>query len=249
MGKKIDRFVLTIAFAGGIYLLLRRKIASDILCIALSVLICMLFTKLIRKIITGANKSAYLQKKRIRKISSGTIMQLACGDEAEAREKLSGMLNKIYHENCNMELIQYPPSACLEQQKIFECWKKHCGTDRLVICATCKCEQQARILASSMKNPRIALIDAEAMRNMIAECPEEMLAEESHQRCSMKTRFIKLSALIFKRKNAPRCLLFAMSMLGIYLLNGRTSYLMCSMGLFFCTLVSLHRRSRPAKLF
>lgn len=249
MGKKIDRFVLTIGFAGVLYMLLRRQIANDAICILFAVLICCICTRLLRKVCGALQKCSYLQRAQIRRHSSGAIMNLACGNEEQVRNNIACMIHKVFQDDSTLEVIQYPPSSGLDQQILFECWKKHRGESKLIICATCKCDQQVRILASSLKNPKIALLDADGIKNIIAHCPEEMNLHEEESKVSGTARFQKIALLLFNRRNAPRCLLFSMSMLGIYLLNGRLVYLVASVLLLFCVFVSFHMRKRPLKLF
>lgn len=250
MGKKIDRFIISLAAALGLYALLRQRIRNPALAIPIAICILAIFKKLMRKLQAAIGRSACFQKRRIRMQSAGAIMHFACADPELTRARLRAMLEKLYHESeTALEIIQYPPSASLDQQRLFDAWKSYRGEKKLIICATCKCEPAVRALASGMKEPKIALIDADAIRSMIAECPEEMLADPPAPRKQISLRFKKAAALLLQRKNAPRCALLGTSMLGIYFLNGKISYLIGAMLLFFCALASLRRSSKPAKLF
>lgn len=250
MGKKIDRFVLSLATALGLYYLLQQRIRNPALAIPIAICMLALFRKLIRKLQGAICRSAYFQRRHIRRQAAGAIMHFACADPEFTRARLHAMLDKLYHEGeAALEIIQYPPSATLDQQRLFDAWKSHRGEKKLVICATCKCDPAARALAGGMKAPKIALMDADAIRSMIAECPEELRAEPPAPRRQILLRLKKAAALLLQRKNAPRCALLAACMLGIYFLNGRISYLIASMLLFFCAIASLRRASKPAKLF
>lgn len=103
-------------------------------------------------------------------------------------------------------------------------------------------------MASTLKEPKVAIIDASTLSQLIAEHPEGLYRpEEKHER--RKLRMKHILAMIFNRKNAPRCLLFSVTMLLMYLLGGNKWYLGSAMLLFFTGMVSLRHINRPAKLF
>ena len=175
-------------------------------------------------------------------------MQLACMEPESARQHLANLLKKCYDCNAPLELIQAPPSSSLAQERVFELWKAHRAEGQLIICASCASDRGCQSLCASLKQPKIALLDAEALAQLLAEHPEFRPAEEPEER-RKKRRFRQISALLIQRRNAPRCLLFSAAMLLMYLLDGRMSNLIASMALLFLALTALKRPSRPAKLF
>ena len=148
-----------------------------------------------------------------------------------------------------MDVIQFPASASLSQDALFECWKKHRGKERIVMCVTCCCDSDCRNLAKSLKLPKVALLDADNIAFLIAEHPEGFVIREEHNHRKISMRVKKAATLLLNRRNTPRCLLFAVSTMGIYFLNGNKCYLLSSLLLLLAALISLRRNPKPAKLF
>ena len=157
------------------------------------------------------------------------------------------LLKKSYAGEYAVELVQAPPSGSLSQRELFEVWKTHRDAERLAVCATCECDSSCRMLAATLRQPRIALIDAQLLAQLAAahpgvlELPGE--AQRPHRQLGRSLH------LLINRKNAPRCFLFSVSMLILYALSANPYYLISSMALLFLALASLHRAPRPAKLF
>ena len=178
------------------------------------------------------------------------MMHLACMPHAQARQLLENLLHQDYSGEYAVDLIQSHPSAVLSRQQIFELWKEHQDQQRLVICATCPADSGGRLLASSLKAPRVALMDSTTLAQLIAEHPSGMLPkEEVSCRKSIRQRFQQIAARLLNRRNAPRSLLIAISLFILYLLSGKLYYLISALSLVFLSLVSLRHTHRPAKLF
>lgn len=248
MGKKIDGFVLSVLVAFALYLYFCRWIGNHTVSLLLSALSYFLISKLIRKLYLHISDSALMQKRRYRKQAGSAVMHLACMEEDLAHQQLSELLKQSYDCDATMELVQWPPSSTLTQEKIFDLWKVHRGEDQLVICASCASDSNCKSMCASMKQPKIALLDANALAQLFAEHPQ-WYPKEPGAVPKRKHRFKQLGALLFQRKNAPRCLLFSAVMLMMYLLGGRISNLIASLALLFLALSALKRPSRPSKLF
>ncbi len=251
MGRKIDRFVLTLAAAGGLYLYFLGAVRNRYAAIALALVSCILLRKLLGCAMALLMNGRFMRRRRIRHCASGAVMRLACMDEAEASQRLSNLLREAYGAECPLELIQLHPSTKLPQDRLFEAWRLHRGEAQLAICATCACDADARALASSLKSPKVALVDAGLLRQLIAEYPQGFDCGEaqSPRRRRIAPALRRAGSLLCNRRNAPRGLLFAAAMLLMYALGGGIAYLIAAMVLLFLALVSFHRAPRPAKLF
>ena len=248
MGKKIDRFVLTLAAAGAFYFYYRNAFHSRMLAIALALLSCAVAVKLLSRLLALAGRAPWMQRRRIRKSAGSAVMRLACMPRAEALEQLEALLRESYGGAFAVELIQAHPSTNLSQDRLFETWRAHRDDERLAVCATCACDSACRMLASSLREPKLALIDAGMLAQLISEHPERVPVQDEAQR-RPRLRLRRAAALLINRKNAPRCLLFSGAMLLMYLISANAGYLVSSMALLFLALASLRRANRPARLF
>ncbi len=250
MGKKIDAFVLTLAAAAGLYFYFLGALKSRVAALLLALFCCALLAKLARRIIALIAQGRFWRKRRVRRCASGALMRLACMDAAEARERLANLLRASYGAECPVELIQLHPSTKLPQDRLFDAWRAHRGEAQLAVCATCSAGADDRALAASLKSPRVALVDANLLRQLIAEHPEGFDCDSAAPASPrLRFRLRRAAALLVNRKNAPRGLLFACVLLALYALNGSLTYLIAAMALLFLALVALHRAPRPAKLF
>lgn len=247
MGKKIDGFMLTLGMAVIFYHFFYRAFHDRRAAIALALFCCAVLSKLIKRLFSLFARLPWMQRRRIRRHTGGALMRLACMDENEALLSVEKLLALSYRNSAPVALVQAHPATSLNGEKIFEAWRAHQGEERLVICATCKCDMSNRMLAQSLKQPKLALIDAEALSLLVAEHPEGLLSKADTKPPRLRLRY-GLQMLI-DRKNAPRCLLFSISMLSMYIFSGNVFYLIAALLLFMIALVSLHRAGRPAKLF
>ena len=248
MGKKIDRFILSAAAAAAFYFYYQKAFSSRALSILLALISFIVFRKGIGIFCGISARFGWLERRKLRRQAGGAIYGLALLPEEEAQKKLAVLLQRCYGEESLPVIIQNHPSQPLSQQQIFDAWKKHRGRDKLVICATCAADAACRSMAAELRQPRCALIDAAMLSQMIAEHPAGFtLAKNSSSR--VRLHFRHAAGLFLNRRNAPRCLLLALSMTAIYLLSGKALYLVCGMALFFAAFVSLKTAVRPAKLF
>lgn len=248
MGKKIDGFVLAVITAAAFYLYFYRAIGNHAAAFILSGICFFLLCKLTKKTAGLIKRNKWFRRRSIRKQTGSTLMKLACEDAADAEESLSTLLEHCYGEKYPLELVQLHPSSLLSAERIFEIWKRHRGEEHLVLCATCKCSTENRILCKTLKQPQLAVLDADTLSQLIAEYPEGILVKEEPHKVR-KIRVKRIAALMIHRKNAPRCIVFSFSMLLLYLMSANISYLIAALFLMFVALASLHRASRPAKLF
>lgn len=247
MGKKIDGFVLTLALAGALYFFFRGAFESRVLALALALLTCAVICKFLRRLWGLLSRGKWLQRRRIRKSAASVAMHLACLPREEALAKLETLLKNSYEGDYAVELIQAPPSGALTQRELFEVWKAHSGAERLAVCATCGCDPACRLMAAGLKRPRLALIDAQLLSQLTAANPGVLELPRETQRVPCRLR--RSLALLFNRKNAPRCFLFSAAMLAMYVFSANLYYLIASMALLFLALASLHRAPQPEKLF
>ena len=248
MGKKIDLFVLSMGISTGFYLFFRGAFQSRMLCILLSLLGCAVAMRLLRAFSGLLSKSALIKKRRLRKQAGSAMMALACMDEAEAREKLCKLIQRVYGCDYPLELLQCHPAATLKENDVFDLWKRRKGENRIVLCTTARAEASCRSMAASLRQPQIALIDSEMLSQLVAESPEGMFPAEEKRLCR-QNRLLRMRDQLFQRKNAPRCLLMFASMLMIYVFSANLVYLACALFLLFAAAVSLRRKGKPAKLF
>lgn len=247
MGKKIDGFMLTLGTALILYHFFYRAFGDRRAAIPLALFCCAVLVKLMRRIFALFTHLPLLKRWRIRRHTGGALMRIACMDEHEALQSVEKLLALSYRNDAPVALVQAHPATSLSGEKIFDAWRSHRNEERLVICATCKCDPNSRMLAQSLKQPKLALVDADALSLLIAEHPEGLLPETDTKRPRLRLRY-GLQILI-DRKNAPRCLLLSLSMLTMYIFSGNIFYLIAALFLFTIALISLHRAGRPAKLF
>lgn len=248
MGKKIDRFVLTTIFAAGLYLYFERAFQNHVLAVALALLSCITLIRLLASIGHWFENTAWKQKRILRKKSSGALMLLACMEEADAAQHIRSLLLSGYDWNAPFELELLHPAIQLSQASIFNAWRAHRNSEKLLICTTGKCTHEAKLFASSLKEPKIALIGGDTLALLIAEHPEECLFVESGRK-KCRLRIAHIIHTIFNRRNVPRGLVFTLSMLIMFVFSGNICYLLASLFLLFAILVSLRKVNKPAKLF
>lgn len=251
MGKKIDRFVLTVIAMAGFYFFYQQAFHMRALSLMLSIISSLVLRKLVRSILNLLNQSRIFRRKRMRKCACGAMMRLACLPDSEAQMEMETLVRKIYKGDYAVAVIQAHPSEKLNTQSLFELWKSHYQKqERLVICATCAADTDCRLLACSLKAPRVALLDSAALVQLMAEHPEGMCADEAPSpRARLRQRMRHASYLLINRKNAPRGFVFSISMLALYLLSGKIWYLISALFLLFLVLASLRKASRPVRLF
>lgn len=248
MGKKIDYFVLTAGITVLFYFYFRGALGNPAIAMILALICCLIINR-IRRLLSRLFRSSSCAKRReYRKHAAGALMYLACMDAEDALEKLRSLIEKIYGGQYAMAVLQQHPASVLQPEELFRVWKAHRGEEKLVVCATCHSEAACRAMAADLKQPKLALIDAGALSQLLAEHPEGMFPpEEKQQRRRLKLR--RLQDLLICRRNAPRCLMMFASMLLIYVFSANFFYLAAAMLLLMIALLSLRRQARPAKLF
>lgn len=251
MGKKIDRFVFTVIAMAAFYFFYQHAFHIRALALLLSIISCLVCGKILRSLWNLLCCSRLFRRKRMRKCAGGAMMRLACLTAAEAQTELETLVHQIYKGDYALAVIQAHPSGKLSQQKLFELWKSYYQKqERLVICATCGADADCRLMAGSLRTPRVALLDSTALAQLIAEHPEGMCPPEAPSvRTRFRQRICQAGYLLVNRKNAPRGFIFSISLLALYLLSGKIWYLISALLLLFLVLASLRKASRPARLF
>ncbi|MDO5323988.1 MAG: hypothetical protein Q4G06_08195 [Clostridia bacterium] len=248
MGKKIDLFVLQVALAAAFYLYFRGAFQSRVVALVLALLSCFVLLRLGRKLLALLKNCRWMRKRAVKRGASGAVMRLACLPEEEAVSIVSALLNKSYGAVPELALVQQHPSLQLSEDRVFEIWRAHRGSTQLAICATCRADDSCRALAASLRAPRVALVDASALEQLICAHPEHLVApQEKAVRAKLHLR--RAAQLLVNRKNAPRNLVLAASMLVLYLFSGHAVYLFCALALLLLALISLRHAPRPTKLF
>lgn len=248
MGKKIDIFVLTFLAAACLYLYFWQTLGHPLVAIGAALLCTLVGAKTLRRIGARVWGSRYLKSQRYRRQADGLILELACIEIADARAQLSALFEKCFHAQYPIELIQAHPSANLSCNAVFNVWKRHRGDDHLVVCATCPCTADVRMMSAALSSPKIAIVDSERLKDLMAQYPQELKICASHGKLpAMRLR--RLMRRIIDRKNAPRCILFAFSGMLMYVFSGNLLYLISAMSLFALALISFHRPSATARLF
>lgn len=248
MGKKIDLFVLQVALAAAFYLYFRSAFQSRIVALMLALLCCFVLLRLSKKLLSLLKNCRWMRRRAVRRGAHGAVMRLACLPEDEAISIVSALLNRSYGAVPELALVQQHPSLRLSEERVFELWRAHRGSAQLAICATCRADDPCRALAASLRAPKLALVDASALEQLICEHPEGLVApREKTVRARLQLR--RAVHLLVNRKNAPRNMVLAASMLLLYLFIGNAVYLFCALALLLLALISLRHAPRPSKLF
>lgn len=248
MGKKIDRFVLTSVLAAALFFYFESSFHNGKLAIILALFCCIIIVKALRRLYLLFENTLWQQKRSLRRKSSGMLMQLASMQESEAAKHIQYLLHAGYAWDEPTIIELQHPSLSLSRESVFSVWRNHRGTEKLVLCTTGKCSSEARVFASSLKSPKIAVVDADILSHLLTQYPSEYLSGLSnHQKRRLKLE--NIMNMILNRRNAPRSLLFSFAMLVMYIFSASKYYLAGSMILLFVVLVSLRRTKWPAKLF
>ena len=248
MGKKIDLFVLQVALAAAFYLYFRGAFRSRILALGLALLCCFVLLRLGSRLLALMKNCRWMRRRTLRRGANGAVMRLACLPEEESMSALTALLNKCYDAVPDIALVQQHPSLRLSEERVFELWRARRGKEHLAICATCRADDSCRALAASLRLPCVALVDASALEQLICEHPEGLLAPRD-KAVRTKLRFHRAAQLLVNRRNAPRNLILAASMLVLYLFSGSAIYLFSALALLLLALISLRHAPRPSKLF
>lgn len=249
MGKKIDSYFLTLLSAVCYYLYFLHATQKIFLSLVAALFCCIISINTVKRIRNRISTSKCFSRRRYCRQANGIIMELACADAEDASARIKALLEKIFHEKYCLELFQAHPSEKLSQNAVFTRWKAHQGSDKLVISTTCSCDPEVRLMASSLRAPRIAIIDAEQLKRMMSEHPKDFKLPGNQSVRHKKLWKIRLTNQLLNRKNTPRCLLFGFSSIFMYILAGNTIYLFSAMLLFMIGLVALRRAPRITKLF
>lgn len=249
MGKKIDRAALDLLLAAAFYFFFQRTFKNRILSAALAMLCIVLLGRIFRRIAAAVQGLPLLRRRNLRRSARGSIMTLACMEEPAARSAAEQLVKLAYGEVGRVQLIQRHPSCDLQPEALFELWRRNRDAERMVVCASCKASPDCRALAAELKAPRVAVIDAPLLAQLICEHPNILRSQPAAPSQPRTRHAARILHLLLRRRNAPRCLLVAGSMLIFYLLSGSLVHLALSLGLILLALISLKTPQRPVRLF
>lgn len=239
MGRIIDKIVLT-ALGTSIYYLFFLNVSQNIPFSCALAFVSTLFT---HRVLRHRPR----RFKCTRAHAENTLSHIACLNEAEALEKLNFLIRHKYPDEnfILISIIKHPESA-LSINDIFSVWKKHINTERLVIAATCNADVRTTAYCGELLAPRIALLDRRRLINIIRENPPDSDSPPRRKFSQLLRKFF--TRIVFchvSLKNA----LFALTLLGIYLLLGNPLYLFLSLAMLFLFGVSFFNNRDKSKLF
>ena len=247
MGKIFDKIIFSSLLAIGFYFFYHGTFKSPALCIALALLSCAVCRSLLHKIFDLIRRTHWMQARRFRRQSKGVLMRIATLPKAEADAIAESLIQRAYHADCTACMLQKHPSATISEDILFDLWKSHTGKEKIAVLATCRMSEACRAMAAGLTVPRLILFDGDAVTDLLAEHPD--LCPEAAQTppVRLRLRLYRLRAAIFNRKNAPRCITIALSMMMMHLITRSISYLICSCALMLTAVLSIARRSRPVR--
>lgn len=249
MGKKIDRIVLDIAVAAAFYFYFQRAFGNRLVSAALSLLCLTMLRRVLRTLLAALQKTVLFRRRNLRRNARSAIMRLACMDAEAAQSAVEQLVRLSYGESARVVPVQRHPSSTLSADSLFDLWRQNQDQQRLVICASCKADPDCRALADQLKAPRVAVIDAPLLAQLISEHPDVLRPQAEESVVPRPRRASRILHLLLRRQNAPRCLIVAASMFLIYLLCGSVIHLALSLTLLLAALISLRTPPRPARLF
>lgn len=248
MGKKFDGFFLSILTAAGFYLYFQRAFENCFISMLLAFMSFIVLRKTAGILFGLLRRSGWAKRRKLRRSAHGAIFELAVMPEAQAQEKLENLVQLCFESTHKVIIEQSHPALSMPCQRVFELWRENRNEESVILCATCPADDACRSFAASLKSPKMAILDAAQLGKMIAEHPEGFSFgnQAMHRR---RLRLAQLHSLFFNRKNAPRMFIIALGMLGIYLLGGKTGYLIGSMGLVYACAASIKPSTKDFKLF
>lgn len=249
MGKKIDRMVLEVAVAAAFYFYFQRAFGNRVVNVGLALLCLTLLRRILRALRAALEKTVLFRRRNLRRNARSAVMRLACMDAEAAQSAVEQLVFLSYGESACVVPVQRHPSSTLSADSLFDLWRQNRGQQRLVVCASCKADPDCRALAGQLKAPRVAVIDAPLLTQLISEHPDVLRPQADESAPPRPRRASRILHLLLRRQNAPRCLIVAASMFLIYLLCGSAIHLALSLTLLLAALISLRTPPRPAHLF
>lgn len=247
MGKIFDKILLSSALAIGFYFFYHGTFASPALCIALALLSCAVSRNILHKIMHRIRRTRWMQARRFRRQSRGVLMRIASLPKADADAIAEALIQRAYHAECAVCMLQKHPSATVSEDILFDLWKSHTGAEKIAVLATCRISDAGRAMAAGLSAPRLVLFDGDAVMDLLSAHPD--LCPEAVQTppVRFRLRMYRLRAAILNRRNAPRCITISLSMLMMHLITRSIPYLICGCALMLTAIFSIARRSRPVR--
>ncbi len=246
MGKWIDKIALTSLLAGALYLFFMSAFQSIPLAAASAFLAMALLKKLSRRF----PNDGITKKRRARKEAADTLEEWAFQNPDDARDNVSQLLARAFPgqmDDASLSLIARHPSGGHVTVDDVTCeWKRRRGGERTVIVAFSKADDRAYLLAHTLHNPRVRLIDGAQLAGLIAQYPPE---RKSPPRTVKKSGRLKAVLRAAGRAKAGRLIASGTLMCIVYLITGMMTYLVAGALLVLIAGVSLRGKRAPTTLF
>lgn len=238
MGKRIDRVVLRLALCVGLYLFYAAAFHNIPMAIFATLLSAMLLKKIVRDPIQRRSKR--------RKCAAETIHRWAKAQDPTA--EIAAIIERAYPgelAGARMELLaRHPQGQPVTLDEVFALWKAHAGEERLAVICTCAAQETAHALARTLTAPRVRLLDAQQLSELIQKFPA---GQERGEPSSVRPRRVR--SVRITREQAPKRLVFGGLLLVMYWLLGNILYLFAALATLFFALAGFKKHKSPRKLF
>lgn len=213
LGRWIDKITLTLLGAAGMYLLFLNAGFG----IPMSAGLAFAGMALARMLYHSRPWRSRVTPEQ----THSALTAIATLPEDEARtalKRLTGRANIV-------PLLRYP-DAHLSAGEVFAQWRDHMGSETLTLVATCPAEPEAVALVETLKDPTCEIIDSAALTKTIR--ATGLYIPKDAPRVSLRQR-IRRARSRLHRPASFRSMLYGVSLLGMYLLTGRTLCLLCGL--------------------
>ena len=235
-GKFIDRTVLTIISALAAYLFFLNAWGSIPLACASAFVFCILLKTLVSR--RPVRFRCTLAE------AEAELLRIASMSDSDTYAAIEALVRKKYpDEEYILAPVAKHPTSGISSGDIFAQWKKHRGSKRLLIAATCGCDPRAVMYARELSEPQIAVLDRRQLLRIIRTngVPEGTAPEP------LLRRLKRVPAKLTAGRSGPKNAFFGCVLTGIYLLTGNPLYLLSglfSLFLFGCSIPSRCGRKR-----
>lgn len=238
--KMIDKLVFVILSVTGSFCCAFRVLNG-------SIVFSMIFSFLISMgalfLFTRLKLRSQKRSKKVRASYANTVLDawMLLNDE-EAQENLMRLLKNHKTVIDQVEISICPTtSKALNADWIFEIWKKHRGTERVIAATTGFADQSAKQMCLQLNCPQIEFIDRKRLIDwIITDTPwvndEWLLKNQAKENVCMKFEHILGTV------NPWRCSIYAALTLIFYLFFGKNVDLLLSLCLFIIAALTFYRK-------
>ena len=216
IGRLLDRVTLTGIGAAGFYLFFLNAGAP----IPVSCLLAFLCMAAARHIVVHRPR----RHRATRTQAEAALLRIAGMPEAAAAEAL----RQLTHEAELLPLLRHPRSQ-LSVDEVFELWRAHLGEEALVIASTCASESGVSPLIETLSEPRVRLIDRDALAKAIQ--VTGLFVPPKVEPAPLGQRLVQAVRTLLQRPLHPRVVLYGLSLIFIYRLTGWFTCLAAGLGL------------------